>query len=227
MRCSVAFLPHRLDSTRPTPVLEMPRQHLGSAARWACRAAWVAALTALLAPLVVTVGKAERAVVAYMGGVLMVFHWGSLAGRHSRDGPQAQDRGHRLLPHTADILVSAWAPSEAECIAEAVDALIESFAEPAADVVRNARPLLVQAPTPAERLVAVLEEVIYLLDAEGAVPVATHIEPVTRKQVRGVFDMTPLSTARPVGPPPKAVTWHGLRVENAGGHWRCEVVIDV
>lgn len=38
-------------------------------------------------------------------------------------------RGHRAVAHTADIALEAWGDSREECLAEAVRALVESFAE--------------------------------------------------------------------------------------------------
>ena len=37
-------------------------------------------------------------------------------------------RGHRTVPHTADLRIEAWAPTREECLAEAVRGLVDSFA---------------------------------------------------------------------------------------------------
>ena len=37
-------------------------------------------------------------------------------------------RGHRNLPHTADVIIEAWGPDLAACAEEAVAALIETYA---------------------------------------------------------------------------------------------------
>jgi SHS2 domain-containing protein len=39
--------------------------------------------------------------------------------------------GYRLLPHTADVVVQAWAPTRAACLAEAVRGLVAVFADTA------------------------------------------------------------------------------------------------
>ena len=37
-------------------------------------------------------------------------------------------RGHRTVPHTADLRIEAWAPTREECMAEAARGLVGSFA---------------------------------------------------------------------------------------------------
>ncbi|HEV8559398.1 MAG TPA: archease [Actinophytocola sp.] len=49
-------------------------------------------------------------------------------------------RGHRAVPHTADIRIEAWAPTREACLGEAVAALVESFADPATPVRRGNTP---------------------------------------------------------------------------------------
>ncbi|HEU4424948.1 MAG TPA: archease, partial [Pilimelia sp.] len=39
------------------------------------------------------------------------------------------ERGFRLLPHTADVIVSAWAPTASGCVEQAVRGLVAIFAE--------------------------------------------------------------------------------------------------
>ena len=46
-------------------------------------------------------------------------------------------RGHRTVPHTADLRVEAWAPTREECLAEAVRGLVDSFAVVARGLVRR------------------------------------------------------------------------------------------
>jgi SHS2 domain-containing protein len=38
-------------------------------------------------------------------------------------------RGHRTLPHTADVILEAWGPDLATCCEEAVAALVETYAD--------------------------------------------------------------------------------------------------
>jgi SHS2 domain-containing protein len=135
--------------------------------------------------------------------------------------------GHELLPHTADVMLTAWAPTAEKCIEEAVRALGACFAD-----VRAARPARVVGfvcePAPNdELLVEVLEEAIYVLDTEDVVPVQVAIARTAHGGLVGDFGVVARSDVPLVGPVPKAVTRHGLRFARHGELWRCEVVIDV
>ena len=46
-------------------------------------------------------------------------------------------RGHRTVPHTADLRVEAWAPTREACLAEAVRGLVDRFAVVAAARTRH------------------------------------------------------------------------------------------
>ena len=137
------------------------------------------------------------------------------------------ESGHRLEPHPADVVLCAWSPTEAGCLAQAVQGLTASFAQTAGCPPAGTRVLRVRATTAPERLVGVLEEVLFLLDTEGVVPVAARFEPVTGPEVRGEVTVAALSATVPAGPAPKGIAWHGLRQDRAGGQWQCRVVVDV
>jgi SHS2 domain-containing protein len=135
--------------------------------------------------------------------------------------------GYELLPHTADVLLSVWAPTMEGCLVEAVRAMVAAFAE-----VREVRPVRMVGftcdPAPAaELLVAVLEEAIYLIDTEDVVPVVVAVARGGEGGLVGQFGVADRGEVPIVGPAPKAVTRHGLGLAPAGECWRGEVVIDV
>lgn len=137
--------------------------------------------------------------------------------------PQAGERGHRNVPHTADTRIEAWAPTREVCHAEAVAGLVASFVDTTgARPVRTATVDLT-ADSDADTLVEVLDEVIYLLDTQGEVPIDTEIGPGPTMRLR----LTPLAGVRATGAAPKAVTLHDLRFERTDGGWFCAVTIDV
>jgi SHS2 domain-containing protein len=131
--------------------------------------------------------------------------------------------GHRALPHTADLRLEAWAPTPDLCVAHAVQALVESFARVPDGVATQSQ--LVDLPIDSldELLVSVLDEVVFLVDARGLVPIRSQVS--TDGRVR--FDLAPLDQTEIVGATPKAVTWHDLRFERRDGGWWCAVTIDV
>jgi SHS2 domain-containing protein len=135
--------------------------------------------------------------------------------------------GHRLLPHTADVMVSAWAPTVEGCLAQAVRGLVSCFAD-----IRTVPPERLVAfvcdPGPdSELLVQVLEEAIYLVDAHDMVPVQVTVARTRDGGLVGEFGVAARSDVALVGPAPKAVTRHELRLERDDSTWRCQVVIDV
>lgn len=137
------------------------------------------------------------------------------------------DLGHRTVPHTADLRVEAWAPSRQECLAEALRGLIDSFADVTSTPVERTTERPVLAASDADVLAAAAEEIIYLLDAEGQIPVDVQVRPVTG----GIVLVLALAAADAVeitGAVPKAVSFHGLRCEPDGAdRWSASLVIDV
>jgi SHS2 domain-containing protein len=135
--------------------------------------------------------------------------------------------GFELLPHTADIIVSAWASTAEGCIAEAVRGLVASFvdvvgAQPRRSVTMDYPPVAEE-----ELLVRVLEDVVYLLDVEQAVPARAEVERAGEGGVSATFWLVPVTAGRSTGSVPKAITRHGLRFGRSDGAWRCTVTIDV
>jgi len=138
--------------------------------------------------------------------------------------------GHRILPHAADLALEAWASAKGECIAEAIQALVESFADVRAATPRENVTLTVEEATDEDLLVRVLNDVIYQLEVHGRVPVDISVSGPPggaegRADVR--FAAAPADEARLVGAIPKAVSLHELRFAPSGGLWRCHVTVDI
>ena len=134
--------------------------------------------------------------------------------------------GHRSLPHTADLRVEAWGPTREQCIAEAVTAVVETFVDvgDAQDAVTRTAHL--RGAADEDLLVAVLDEVVYLLDTTGLVPVGVAVRPDgTGAEVR--FRMVPSESLSQVGAVPKAVSLHDLHLRPGPHGWTCAVTLDV
>lgn len=145
-------------------------------------------------------------------------------------GSPAQEpaAGHRTLPHTADTIVEAWAPSRVECIAEVVLGLVDAFAARDPDA-RPAEtvPFEVDAPLDEDVVVALLDDVLYLLDARGVLPVAVSVEEDEDGAIAGEFGVVPARDVELVGAVPKGVSRSGLEFGRTDGRWVCRVVVDV
>lgn len=78
-----------------------------------------------------------------------------------------------------------------------------------------------------ELLAAVLEEVIFLLDTVGVVPVGVELVDEPGGGITGTFDVAPVSALIAIGSPPKAVARSGLTLATRSGLWRGRATIDV
>lgn len=133
--------------------------------------------------------------------------------------------GRRALPHTADVQVEAWAGTRDECLRQAVLGSVEVFVD-LAGVSPTGTHLFRVEGDDEQLLVAVLEEIVYLLDTTGAVPVQVALTPYDGGcEVR--FDTIDARVLPQVGAVPKAVTLHQLRFGRVGPVWSCLVTWDV
>jgi SHS2 domain-containing protein len=140
--------------------------------------------------------------------------------------PQAGARGHRSVPHTADLRIEAWAPTRESCLVEAVAGLVASFVDTTGAPAVHTATVDLSAGSDADALVEVLDEVIYLLDTRGDVPIDAEVVPGLEGP-RMRLHLTPVAGVAATGAGPKAVTLHDLRFDRVDGGWSCAVTIDV
>jgi len=156
-------------------------------------------------------------------------HCGPAGTAGCGEGLTASDRGHRALPHPADITVEAWGPTREACLGEAVMALTDSFVD--VTNATNAAPLRtitseLAATNDSDRLVAALDELIYLLDTQGVVPLGAEFE-IESETMRVTMPVASLSDVTLIGAAPKAIALSGLEFSHTGNEWRCRATIDV
>lgn len=137
------------------------------------------------------------------------------------------ERGHRIGPHTADCVIEAWGPDRPSCLVEAMQALVEVFAEFDDAIATRSVPVSAEPGPDADILVALLEEVIYVTDVLGVVPIRFHVADTEDGGVAGDMEVVEPREAELVGPVPKAVSYHGLEMSHHDGTWRCRAIIDV
>lgn len=136
-------------------------------------------------------------------------------------------RGHRSLPHTADVILEAWGRDRTECLEEIVSALVEQYADRSGASPSGTRRFEVSGTTPEGMLVALLEEVIYLTDTQGLVPVGVSVESGDERTTAGTFRVASVSEVEQVGSVPKAVAWRELELVSGPRGWSCRVTVDV
>jgi SHS2 domain-containing protein len=110
-------------------------------------------------------------------------------------------------------------------VAEAVAAAVDTFARVSGEPQRLHRARL-EAADDAELLVAALDELVFVLETAGAVPVRIALRPVPggADLELGLVDV---GHARQVGAVPKGVSRHELRVEHGPHGWWCTAILDV
>lgn len=136
-------------------------------------------------------------------------------------------RGHRSVPHTADVILEAWGPDLASCVEEAVAALVGVFVDArAADVVER-RDVHLRSEAPGSLLFAVLEEVIFALDTAESVPVRVEVHAAGDGGLDVELLLADPRTVAPMGAVPKAVSRSEFEVRSRDGVVRCRFLVDV
>ena len=148
------------------------------------------------------------------------------AERGSRMSSGDARRGHRTVAHTADLRVEAWAPSRELCIAEAVLGTVAAFVDTSSARVVTARRRRLHGGSDDDLLVAVLDEVIYLMDTAQEIPVDLDVTP-RGDAVDVWFAMADAGELAQVGAVPKGVSLHELRFGRDRRGWSCSVTVDV
>lgn len=134
---------------------------------------------------------------------------------------------YRLLDHTADLGF--------ECEGASLEALFENSAVALADIMARVEPLSsdetlevrVKAHDDAARLRAFLDEVLFHFETKGFLPKAATVAldgEVAKATLRG--QRVDLAT-HPIERVVKAVTYHGLEVEERDDGWWARVILDL
>ncbi|MEX1009307.1 MAG: archease [Acidimicrobiia bacterium] len=139
----------------------------------------------------------------------------------------ARGAGHRLVPHVADVILEAWGTTRVACLEEAALGLVESFAD-IEDIEPTDRiPVSLRAVSDEDVLVLLLEEVIYVIEALGKVPLGVDLAEHADGSVGGFFATIPSERVEAIGALPKGVSRSDLLFERRNGQWRCHVLVDV
>jgi SHS2 domain-containing protein len=139
-------------------------------------------------------------------------------------------QGHRAVPHTADLRIEAWAESWHECVAEALRGLVASVADVSGAAVKRTVERELTGVSPADLLACAAEDVIYILDTAGEIPVSVQVRSAEQPTAGIVvtLELASASTAEFIGAVPKAVSFHGLACEpHASGRWSATMTVDV
>lgn len=144
-----------------------------------------------------------------------------------------------IRPHTADVIIEAYGSTRVDCLAEAVAALAEVYAErPSAtdsgadsDADSGPRPGRYErvrvAVDPDDALGRLLEETLLLLDSRGLVCFGAELSD-TGDEVVGDLLAMDVAAVEVTGSVPKGVADPVLEHIDGGGHvWHAHAIIDV
>ncbi|MFF8032031.1 MULTISPECIES: archease [unclassified Streptomyces] len=150
-----------------------------------------------------------------------------MVGDTGDDGqaPGQDTSGHRAVPQEDDVRIEAWAASRENCLAEAVVAVVECFAD-----VSGVRPtgvgrIRLDEASDDDLLAALLDEILYRLEAYGQVPVDVEAD-----EAEGGLDVrlavARLADVRVTGVVPTTVAWEELRIGPGPYGWSCALTVD-
>ncbi len=139
-------------------------------------------------------------------------------------------RGHRILPHTADLIVEAWGPHLAACVEEAIAGVIGICVDARSASIDGIRSVRLDPGSEESVLLAALDEVIFTLDTSPDVPVGAKVfsrgDDVGKRLDLELLLASPASVS-PTGAGPKAISRSGLTVDVSPGEVRCSFLVDV
>lgn len=148
--------------------------------------------------------------------------------RPQEEEEEEADRRHRKALHPADLHIEAWGPTREECIAEAARGMVDSFAVVAARPPCARAERHMTARSDEDLLAAVIDEVIYWLDAYGEIPLPVVVRPAPDGGVVLFLVPARAADAEIFGAVPKAASPHHPRcAPDPAGRWSCAITVDV
>lgn len=135
---------------------------------------------------------------------------------------------HRVLSHTADTGVEAMADSFPALLEELLTGMFGLMADIEKLTATRWGEARLQADTRSDLVVDTLSEALFWSEVEDLLPCAFAVEEVPGERVLELrLGGVPIKEAEVVGPAIKAVTYHGLAVEERPGGWYGRVFFDV
>jgi SHS2 domain-containing protein len=132
------------------------------------------------------------------------------------------------VPDTADVIVEAWAPTRSGCLEEVVRGVVETFADVRGAAAAREIPVEVGSASDEEVVVALVDDVCHLLNADGLVVVDVSLEEEEEDaDFSGTLFVAPVDAVVATGAAPKGVSRSELSFGRDGSLWRARVLVDV
>lgn len=133
--------------------------------------------------------------------------------------------GHRRVPHSARF--EAWAPYRDECLAEAVLALIEGFADTTHAAAIAETQIWIEPADDDDQLARLLGEIINRLHEDSVLPVDLEISEPQDGGLDVRLAVASVCEARLTGPLPRAVLLPEVSLRLMGGQWHATFAVAV
>jgi SHS2 domain-containing protein len=135
---------------------------------------------------------------------------------------------YKLVEHTADIGIEAWADSAATVLLDMAQGMKSlMFGESRASA-RFATEIVLQAEEPVELLVCWLNEIAYWSEKDNLVPAAFRIDLLSDTDLRATVSGEPFDPSRhSVERQVKSVTYHQACLEELEQGWHARVYVDL
>jgi SHS2 domain-containing protein len=135
---------------------------------------------------------------------------------------------YRFLPHTADILVEFESPTLAGLFADATQMLARLLAGDSIVARRESHMVSLTAGGPDELLHHYMWELLTLFQVKTFVPAGVELDELHTTSLVGTVSGEKFDERRhETQPEVKAVTRHGLAVEQTDSGWRGSMVLDM
>jgi SHS2 domain-containing protein len=140
----------------------------------------------------------------------------------------AAESGYETFEHTADVGIAVHAPDLEELFRQAAEGMIQLMLATNGVRERRSHPIRAEGEQTDELLVAWLEEVLFAFEADGFAPATVRVTRLENGVVEGELSGEPYDADRhEVRQAIKAVTYHALKIEEAGEGCRVRIVFDV
>lgn len=136
---------------------------------------------------------------------------------------------HRFFDHTGDVGVDLAAPTREALYAEVGRAWLALLTDaPETVAAREEREIEVEGLDPADLLVALGNELLYLFESQGWLAARLEVEELDDEALYATAHGEPYDPERhPIARPVKAVTHHGAEVVSDAEGWRARLVFDL
>lgn len=134
---------------------------------------------------------------------------------------------YEIIEHTADVGIIAHGRSLEELFANAATGMFQFLIEPGAVRPVQRRPMVVEAEDLEGLLVAWLNDLLVLLNADAFIPSAFDIQELSDRRLAADVAGEPVDPARHrFRLDVKAATYHQLRISK-NNHWHAQIIFDV